>query len=208
MGEFVPEIVSELPVQKKHKVKVPKGPLLDRLIPPLSSYEGHNHPFKYEIEQTMEKIETEQRAAIWNYCLSTEGAEDDSFSTLPDGPPVLVKEEPVEPVQMSGDMSPPLSETSETSHNRGRSKKSDTPKLISAPGIKRSKRLSCQKQTRNTPPQLDENPSLGQQISVQKVRSAKANYLCAFDKLGYGKGMYVLGKRENDEGKLDYLISW
>ena len=152
----------------------------------------------------MEKIETDQRAAIWNYCLSTEQGEEDSFSASPEGPPVLVKEEPVE----TDEMSPPLSECSETGRLRCRGRKSETPKLITGPGIKRSKRLSCQKQSRSTPPELDENPSLKQHISVQKVRSAKANYLCAFDKLGYGKGLHVLGKRESEDGKLDYLISW
>ena len=202
-----PEEVPEPPVLTvKPKEKKLKGPLLDRLIPPLPSYQGYNHPFKYHIEQTMEKIESDQRAAIWNYCLSTEQGEDlgESTAPSPDGPPVLVKEEPVDP----GDMSPPLSECSETGRARGRPRKSETPQLITGPGIKRSKRLSLQKQSRSAPPELDENPSLKQQISVQKVRSTKANYLCAFDKFGYGKGMYVLGKRETNDGKLDYLISW
>ena len=184
------------------------GPLLERLIPPLRSYEGHNHPFKFEVEQQMERIENEQRTAIWRYCQLKDEAQladnEDNTSVALDGPPVLVKEEPVEEVT---DMSPPLSGITEASSQRDRGRKSKTPRLTQSTGLKRSKRLSSQKLPRNTPPNLEQNLPVTQEISVRKVKSARANYLCAFDKLGYGKGLYILGKRET-EGKLDYMISW
>lgn len=198
-----PEVTQELLQCQEIKPQI-TGPLLDRLIPPLSNYTGHNHPFKHEIEQTLEKIETVQRTAIWQYVQSKDNDDDDNISVSPDGPPVLVKEEPVEAIP---DMSPPLSEISEASNQRGRSRRSNTPKLINAAGLKRSRRISCQK-LNNLPPNLEQTVPAKPEISVTKVRSAKANYLCAFDKLGYGKGLHILGKRETNEGKLDYFISW
>ena len=189
--------------------KGPQGPLLERLIPPSHSYHGHNHPFQLEIEVEREKIESHQRSLVWQSFNPTEKyqsqlTDDDSASVALDGPPVLVKEEPVEMM----DMSPPLSEISETSSIRGRGRKSNTPKLTQSAGLKRSKRLSFQKHSRNSPPDLEQNLPVKYEISVKKVKRAKANYLCAFDKLGYAKGLYVLGKRESETGTMDYMVSW
>ena len=188
--------------------------LLDSLIPVKDHHKPYNHPFLYETETSFIQDRHQGRMRIWNKCLTLTN-DDDSFfdGSIEDGPPILEKVEPVIPVS-SFNSTPPMPEILKKNQKPDpnlTADSTDDSSISKCAMDKKSKRRSHRKTKLriSAVPDLADTDSLDklEDVSVKHVKSL-GNYFSAFDRTGYGKGFYMMGKCFEYKGPVDYMIKW
>ena len=116
-----------------------------------------------------------------------------------EGPPVLERVEPVIPECANDSLPMPVIQDR---------KKKD--KREALPETEKEVKAGCRRSSRklSNPPNILDLQSEKTGINVKQVKSADGNYFCAYDRLGFGQGFHILGKRVNGKGAVEYLIDW
>lgn len=203
MKQSSPSKQSRSPAKSPRKPKK-KPTFLDSLVPTDTSFTAHDHPFKTEFEQNSEKAELNIRAKIWTKFLTLYDGNDDESRIISDDPPILEKVEPVVPTNASN-VTPPMPEIKKKNGRKS------VPKLEKSDEQRSSDRQMRRKSVVriSTPADIIADSDKEDDFTVKHIKSvAGGNYFCCRDKIGYGRGFSVMGKSEDGEGHVEYMVKW
>lgn len=182
---------------------------MDRLIPVDEFYPLHIHPFRTEAEQAAEMEEINSRTEIWDKFLSLfEGCDEKDSNTFDeeaprDEPPILEKVEPIVPINSSNG-TPPMPEIEEK-----KNRKKSVPNNVNTSEKRLSDRARRRKSQRASIPVTCDLEEKEDSFTIKHIKSfSGGKYYCQYDKTGYGKGFFVVGKRSSLENGAEYMVQW